>query len=141
MEPKRKKTYSIRINNPDEIAAIEYLTKSAILQGKSLAQAIAEYAKSFYIKEYTKSKFTPVTENQLIDRARKEGLTTGKASIVQYRRKGVLQDKDGTKWFFQNDQHKIVYNLEKMLAFLKERHRTPKSRMINAQRPGPTTAE
>lgn len=122
------KTYSISVETPLEREAIEFLSKNYVVKGKNLKDAVAEYAINFYNKERLKQKPTLVSENELIEIAQQRGLSTGKSSVVQYRRKGVLQDHNGP-WYYQNKEHKVVYNLEKMLKFLEQRSRAPKSRI------------
>lgn len=120
------KTYRLEVDTQEQVDALEFLTKKSVVKGKNLVDAVSEFAINYYNRHSEKGP-TLVTEAELIRIAREAGLTTGKASIVQYRRKGVLQDKKGKRWYFQNDQHKVIYNLEKMMEFLKMRHQSPKS--------------
>lgn len=122
------KTYIVPAQSQLEVDAFEFLSKNYVVQGKSLRDAISEFAVSYYNRNRLDKPFTLVTENELLARAQELGLQTGKSSIVQYRRRGILQDEDGP-WFFQNQQHKVVYNLEKMIDFLKARAKNPKSRI------------
>lgn len=120
------KTYSITAETPEQIEAMEFVVRSFIIQGKNLNDALFGFAQDYYDKNKNKVPFTMVSEAELLRIAQAEGLTTGKSSVVQYRRKGVLKDESGN-WFYQNDQRKLVYNLEKMLEFLRLRHDHPKS--------------
>lgn len=126
------KTYRLEVESQLQIEAIEFLTKSYVVKGKGIVDAVSDYAIEFYNKERLRKEFTLVTENELIEKAKEKGLKCGKSSVVQYRRKGVLKDETGP-WFFQNQQHKVVYKLEPMLAFLEKRSKSPKSRIIQKE--------
>jgi len=123
------KSYKINVETQQDMEAMEFLIKDHIAMGKNLVNAVTEYAQKYY-KRRSKRKSAPtlVTEAELLKIAKERGLTTGKSSIVQYRRKGVLCDKSGP-WYFQNAQNKLVYKLEPMLGFLENRHREPKTRI------------
>lgn len=102
---------------------MDELIKKYVIKGKDLTDAVIELAESS-----RKGKYTLVTESELLEEAKKVGLATGRTSLVQYRKAGVLKDKDGP-WVFQNDKNRVVFKLEKMLPFLKERGKAPKSRL------------
>lgn len=122
-----RKTYVIRVEDPSDREAVEKMLQHYIVNGKNLSDAVVDQAKQFVAKN--SSPCTLVTENQLVEICQKElGWTTARSSIVQYRRRGLLQDKDGP-WFFQNKQNRVLYNLEKMLDFINQRRERPKSRI------------
>lgn len=121
-----RKTYRIEVNDPEAIEKIEEMTKHYVTEGKNLVDAVVDHAQHYLAKK--KKDFTLVTESELLRLSRERGYTTGKSSIVQYRRKGILRDKDGP-WFFQNSENRVVYKLEKMMDFLATRHQYPKSRL------------
>lgn len=122
-----RKTYSLTVNSEEEKQEIDTLVKRYVTEGKNITQAVVELARKHNAR--FKPKFTLVSELELLNIAKKRGLTVGKSSIVQYRRKGVLKDEKGP-WYFQNSEHRVVYNLEKMLEFLERRSKRPKSRII-----------
>jgi hypothetical protein len=125
VDDRSRKTYSIEVHDRTAIQQIDEMLKYYVADGKNIVDAMIDYANQFNRKP---KRARLVTESELLELSKQEGLTTGKSSIVQYRRKGVLKDKTGP-WVFQNNEHRVVYDLDKMLTFLKERSLSPKSRL------------
>jgi hypothetical protein len=129
------KTYAITVETELEKNAMEFLKKKSIAKGLGIRDALVNFAISFYEKENnnSKSKEILVTEVELLNIAREKGLSVAKSSVVQYRNKGILRDKNGP-WFFQNERRNLVYDLDKMLLFLELRAKAPKSRIKDTKK-------
>lgn len=124
------KTLSLRVVTKRELKIVSDFQSVAIYLGKGVQESILELMEGY--SRFNKPEFDLVSETELMDRCRKLGYPTTQGTIKVYRRRGVLQDKDGL-WFFKNDEGKVRYNWPKMKEFLKDRKENPNSRINNGE--------
>lgn len=120
------KTFSLKVFEEQDLKELEDFQKICIFEGTTPTDQLFKQIRNFNQKNFPNKDL--VTESELFEEIEKEGLATNKPLLLKYRKNGHLEDKDDFWWWTNKNGH-IVYDREKVIAFLKERASNPKSRI------------
>lgn len=119
IKDKPLKSYVFKITEEDHLEIFQDFQNMVVYKNTTPVAALIELCKD-YVKSNLPKNMKIVTESQLREICKKEGLTTSRSSLKKYRDGSLLEDKK-SKWWHSNEDGNVVYNLNPVLDYLKSR--------------------
>lgn len=108
------KTFSLKMFTQKEEQLFTKFQKAAVFNGKNPRSVILALVEDWTKENNSTRKL--VTETELLDELKENGLKTNKALLIKHRRQGNI---DGM--WFTNEDGRIVYDLKPVLKFFRGR--------------------
>jgi hypothetical protein len=112
-----KKNFRWNITDDRALEALDTMNNLSIVRGTSLDKALTEALRlnnARYVQEHNLQGITLVSEKDLMTKLELQGTSVSRSSLYMHRNKGNL---DGMFW--QDDEERVVYNLEACLKHYK----------------------
>lgn len=107
-----------KIDDPEEAKTVETFIRVAVSTGQDPQTVMISWMQTF--NETFKPKYTLLFEQELLSRISSTELSYTRLTLKKLRDSGKLVDKQN-KPIWQTDGHYVVYYLEPMLEFIRER--------------------